>query len=53
MKTIIITTALLLQTVLGINKSGYAAVAKDSQAYTVLTGVSNINKIELHGNVEL
>jgi hypothetical protein len=53
MKTIILTTALLLVTVLGINQSTYAATAKDSQAYTVLTDVSTINKIEVHGNVEL
>jgi hypothetical protein len=53
MKTIILTTALLLVTVLGINQCTYAATAKDSQAYTVLTDVSTINKIEVHGNVEL
>jgi hypothetical protein len=53
MKTIILTTAIVLVTVFGINKSTYAATNKDDQAYTILTGVSNINKIEVHGNVEL
>lgn len=53
MKTIIITAAILLVTVFGLTNSTYAAAAKDSQAYTILTDVSNINKIEVHGNVEL
>ena len=53
MKTIILTTVLVLVTVFGINKSTYAATSKDDQAYTVLTSVSSINKIEVHGNVEL
>src|SRR4051812_38210908 len=53
MKTIIITAAILLVTVFGLSNSTYATAAKDSQAYTILTNVSNINKIEVHGNVEL
>jgi len=53
MKTIIITTAILLVTVLGINRSAYAETSKDDQAYTVLTEKSAINKIEVYGNVEL
>ncbi|MEO6631361.1 MAG: DUF2807 domain-containing protein [Mucilaginibacter sp.] len=53
MKTIIMTAAILLVTVFGLSNSTYAAAAKDSQAYTILTNVSNINKIEVHGNVEL
>ncbi|MDP9075820.1 MAG: DUF2807 domain-containing protein [Bacteroidota bacterium] len=52
MKTIVLTTAILLATVIGINKSAYAGTVKDN-TYTVLTQVSNINKIEVHGNVEL
>ncbi|MCR8561004.1 DUF2807 domain-containing protein [Mucilaginibacter sp. BJC16-A38] len=52
MKTIVLTTAILLATVIGINKSAYAETVKDD-TYTVLTQVSNINKIEVHGNVEL
>jgi hypothetical protein len=53
MKTIALTTAIILATVLGISRSAYAETAKDSQAYTVLAEVSSINKIEVHGNVEL
>ena len=53
MKTIITTAAILLVTVFGLSNSTYATAAKDSQAYTILTNVSNINKIEVHGNVEL
>jgi hypothetical protein len=53
MKTIITTAAILLVTVFGLSNSTYAATAKDSQAYTILTNVTNINKIEVHGNVEL
>jgi hypothetical protein len=53
MKTIALTTAIILATVLGISRSAYAETAKDSQAYTVLAEVSSINQIEVHGNVEL
>jgi hypothetical protein len=53
MKTIILTTALLLATVFGINNFTYADTIKNEQAYTILTAVSSINKIEVHGNVEL
>lgn len=53
MKTIILTTALLLATVFGINNFTYADTIKNDQAYTILAGVSSINKIEVHGNVEL
>ena len=52
MKTTILTifSALVLST--GIATSTHAATAKNETA-TVLTGVSAINKIEVHGNVEL
>lgn len=52
MKTIVLTTAILLATVIGINKSANAETVKDD-TYTVLPQVSSINKIEVHGNVEL
>jgi hypothetical protein len=52
MKTQILTifTALVLAT--GIVKSTYAATAKN-ETVTVLNDISAINKIEVHGNVEL
>ena len=52
MKTTILTifSALVLST--GIATTTYAATAKNEQV-TVLTGISAINKIEVHGNVEL
>ena len=52
MKTLIISifTALLLVT--GIAATTKAADSKD-ETVTVLTGISAINKIEVHGNVEL
>ncbi len=52
MKTTILTIAILLGTVLGISNSTYAAVKTNEEAIT-LTDVSSINKIEVHGNVEL
>jgi len=52
MKTTILTIAILLVTVFGISKSTYAATGSNEEAIT-LTDVSNISKIEVHGNVEL
>src|SRR4051812_8196368 len=52
MKTRIISAITMLVVVLGITKSSYAA-AKDNTTVTVLNNISAINKIELHGNVEL
>ncbi len=53
MKTQIITifTALVLSA--GIAKTTYAAAPAENATYTVLTDVSAINKIEVHGNVQL
>lgn len=52
MKTTILTifTALVLST--GIATTTFAATAKNENV-TVLTGISAINKIEVHGNVQL
>jgi len=53
MKTIFLTTAILLATVIGINNSVAAAPQDTDQTYTVLTETGAINKIEVYGNVEL
>jgi hypothetical protein len=53
MKTIFLTTAILLATVLGINNTVAAAPQDTDQTYTVLTETGAINKIEVYGNVEL
>ncbi len=53
MKTIVLTTAIILATVLGINNSTYAASANDGKTYITLTEISQISKIEVHGNVQL
>jgi len=52
MKARIITIATLFVLALGTTNFTYAAPVKD-QAYVTLTDVSNINKIEVYGNVEL
>jgi Putative auto-transporter adhesin, head GIN domain len=52
MKTTILTIAILLVTVFGISQSTYAAAKNNEEAIT-LTDVNSINKIEVHGNVEL
>ncbi|MDO3628684.1 DUF2807 domain-containing protein [Mucilaginibacter sp. BT774] len=52
MKKSILTLAIAIATVLGISQSAFAGT-KDRDAVTVLTEISNINKIEVHGNVEL
>jgi hypothetical protein len=58
MKTKIFSFVTIAAIVLGIGNSTYAATkndsaAKDNEVSTVLTNVSKINKIEIHGNVEL
>ena len=54
MKTAFLTIFTALVLVSGIANSTYAATAKnDNNTYTVLTDISAINKIEVHGNVEL
>lgn len=52
MKTSILILAIALVTVLGISQSALAG-DKEHEAVTVLTEISNISKIEVHGNVEL
>lgn len=52
MKTAILTIFTALILVSGIANSTYAAAAKNDN-YTILTDISNINKIEVYGNVEL
>ena len=51
MKTKFFSIITILVVVLGFSKSTYASSLKD--AYTVLNDISAINKIEVHGNVEL
>jgi hypothetical protein len=54
MKTQIITIFAVLVVALGVTNSTYAATAKNADnSYTILTDISAINKIEVHGNVEL
>jgi len=54
MKTAIITVFTALSLTAGIANSTKAATVKDNaNTYTVLTDISAINKIEVHGNVEL
>ncbi len=52
MKTRIASIITMFVVVLGISKTTYAAPL-NSAAVTTLTGISAINKIEVHGNVEL
>ncbi|HTK21147.1 MAG TPA: DUF2807 domain-containing protein [Mucilaginibacter sp.] len=52
MKKSILTLAIAIVTVLGVSQSAFAG-NKDRETVTVLTEISNINKIEVHGNVEL
>jgi len=49
MKTKILSLAMMFVVTLGLTKSTYAATAD----YTILNNVKAINKIEVHGNVEL
>ena len=53
MKTTILTIAIALATVIGTGVSTYAATGNEQQVSTVLTDVTSINKIEVHGNVVL
>jgi hypothetical protein len=54
MKTAFLTIFTALVLVSGIANSTYAATAKHyDDTYTVLTDISAINKIEVHGNVQL
>jgi hypothetical protein len=52
MKITIIAIATVIVSVLGITNSTYAAVNKNAKAI-VLTDISNINKIEVYGNVQV
>ena len=52
MKKSILTLAIAIVTVLVVSQSAFAG-NKEREAVTVLTEISNISKIEVHGNVEL
>jgi hypothetical protein len=52
MKTTILTIATMFALSLGLTKSSYAA-PENNNAVTILTDITAINKIEVHGNVEL
>ena len=53
MKTTILTLAIFFVTLIGISQSTYAATGNNGQTSTILTDVSNISEIEVHGNVQL
>jgi phage gp45-like len=53
MKTTILTFALSLATVISISNTTFAADGNTAKTATVLTEVSNINAIEVRGNVEV
>ena len=53
MKTTILTIAIALSTVFGISQSVSAATGSKEEVSTILTDVSKINQIEVHGNLEL
>ncbi len=53
MKTTILTIAIAFSAVFGISRTASAAISNKEEVSTLLTDVSNINKIEVHGNVEL
>jgi len=52
MKTKILSIILLFAAIAGISKSTYAATS-NSAGYTILNNIKEVNKIEIHGNVEL
>src|SRR5271163_3932284 len=52
MKTKILSAILMFVVISGLSKSTYAGVSNAAN-YTVLTNIKSINKIEVHGNVEL
>ena len=54
MKTQFLTIAAVLSIVFSVSNKSFAAVANNNNVETtVLSDISNINKIEIHGNVEL
>jgi len=53
MKKTILTAAIALSAVLGISSSASAATGNKTEVSTLLTDVSNISQIEVHGNVQL
>src|SRR5260221_6254843 len=53
MKTTILTIAVLVATVFGISQSAFAKSVNKEEVSTIVTSVTSINKIEVHGNVEL
>ena len=53
MKTNLIAIFTVIVTVLGITNSTYAAVDNNNNKAVVLTDISNINKIEVYGNVQV
>lgn len=53
MKTQILTLAAVVAIALGTAKNTYASVKNNDEVSTLLTNVSKINKIEIHGNVEV
>jgi hypothetical protein len=53
MKKTILTAAIALSAVLGISSSASASTGSKTEVSTLLTDVSNISEIEVHGNVQL
>ena len=53
MKTTILTIALTLTTLVGISKTASAVTGSSTEVSTVLIDVSQINRIEVRGNVQL
>jgi hypothetical protein len=53
MKTLILTIAIQFATIIGISQATYATGKNNTEESTILTAVSNISEIEVHGNVEL
>jgi hypothetical protein len=53
MKTKILTIAAIMIIAMVSTKTTYASINNDKEVSTTLTNVSRINKIEIHGNVEL
>ena len=53
MKTTILTIVIAVSTVFGISQSAKAATVNKEEVSTILTNVTKISQIEVHGNVEL
>ena len=53
MKKVILTAAIALSVLFGISTTTYAATSSKEEVSTVLTDVSNISEIEVHGNVQV